>query len=180
MIFSALALAGSLYINGTRIENPPVTTLTHVDVRFDADGNIWIDAPQYAVAVTESTRTEPPSTPAPAPSAIPASTWWLVVEDAGSTRQVVDIAINGAFVARVKSGEPQRLLDLAPFLQPGRNLAVFQAAASPGAVGSLKVYIGRGFDADGAIQINDPSVRFVRRQGEGEAGGTLSFSFDVR
>lgn len=176
ILVAALASAGTLNINGVRVDAPPATTMSDVSVRFDADGNIWIDAPQYRVAVI-------PPAPEPRPpepvGTITPGTWWLVVADDNSTRQQIDVAVNGTFVLRVKSGDPQHLVDLAPYLRHGRNTVVLQAAPSDGATGNLTVYVGQGSNGAAGLSLGTPAVKYIRQPGIGTAGGAQAFSVDV-
>lgn len=171
-----LASAATVYINGVRADALPATTMEDVNVRFDTDGNVWIDAPQYHIEVVQR---GPTTAPATATAPLPKGLWWLVVEDVGSSTQQVDVAVNGTFVVRVKSGDPQHVVDLAPFLRKGKNTIVFQAAAAPSAVGTLKMYVGRGTESGGSITLGTPAVRYNRRAGEGVDGGSEAYSFDV-
>jgi hypothetical protein len=61
------ALAGSVFLNGVRIDSVRGQSFEKVTVRIDDQGNVHIDAPHYAVR-TESVRTPAPA-PAPAPVA---------------------------------------------------------------------------------------------------------------
>jgi hypothetical protein len=63
--FFPFALAGSVYINGVRADVPPEITLSNATVRFDAQGNVWVEAPGYRVQVLS-----PPEAVAP-PAARP-------------------------------------------------------------------------------------------------------------
>ncbi|RKH59046.1 hypothetical protein D7X96_35945, partial [Corallococcus interemptor] len=59
-----LALAGSVFLNGVKIDGVTNTRFEKATVRIDAEGNVHIDAPGYAARVTTVTPT--PATPAPA------------------------------------------------------------------------------------------------------------------
>jgi hypothetical protein len=63
------ALAGSVFLNGVRIDSVRGQSFEKVTVRIDDQGNVHIDAPHYAVR-TESVRAPAPAVaPAPAPVA---------------------------------------------------------------------------------------------------------------
>lgn len=78
-LWLAAANAGDIYLNGVRADVLPVMSMENVTVRFDASGNIWIDAPMYRVSVvpsgTPAPTYAPPAayTPTPAPAPAPTS-----------------------------------------------------------------------------------------------------------
>jgi hypothetical protein len=100
---AAPAWAGSsgaaVYINGVRAEALRDVQLKGVNVRVDAQGNVWIDAPQYAVEVDGRA-----AGASVAPVAVESGLYWLVIEDNGSVGHSVQVAINGALVRTVVSG----------------------------------------------------------------------------
>ena len=70
------ALAGSVYLNGVKIDGVTNTKFEKATVRIDEAGNIHIDAPGYAARVTTVTPPAPaaaPVAPAPAPATAPAA-----------------------------------------------------------------------------------------------------------
>ncbi len=71
LLAASFASAGEVYINGVRAQGMPVMTMENVTVRFDAQGNIWVDAPQYQVTVVKGGTGAPPAPASPA-SAYPA------------------------------------------------------------------------------------------------------------
>ncbi len=65
------ATAGDVYVNGVRADVLPVMSMENVTVRFDAQGNIWIDAPTYRVRVSTGDAPAAPYAVPPAPVAVP-------------------------------------------------------------------------------------------------------------
>ncbi|MFP2907219.1 hypothetical protein ACLESD_19650, partial [Pyxidicoccus sp. 3LFB2] len=64
------ALAGSVYLNGVKIDGVTNQKFEKATVRIDEAGNVFIDAPGYAARVTTVTPTAPAApTPPPAPQA---------------------------------------------------------------------------------------------------------------
>jgi hypothetical protein len=173
--------AGSVYINGVRADVPPITTLEGVNVRFDEQGNVWVDAPGYRVQVVS-----PVAMPEPAPVprratdvAAPAAraTWWLVTEDVGSVGHSVEVFVNGVLVRRIASGEPQVLVDLSPWLRSGPNVVTLNPLpGAPTAAGSLSVYAGRGATIAGTLHLDNPEVTYTRRAGEPAASRQFTFN----
>ncbi|RKI42052.1 hypothetical protein D7Y27_17415 [Corallococcus sp. AB004] len=66
-----LALAGSVFLNGVKIDGVTNTRFEKATVRIDAEGNIYIDAPGYAARVTTVTPTTVTPTPATPSTATP-------------------------------------------------------------------------------------------------------------
>lgn len=192
-------LAGSVYINGVRADLLPEVTLNDATVRFDSQGNIWIDAPGYRVEVLPpaeyaGSRSTSPSAPAPTPPAaavatvppvsgasasrVPLATWWLVSEDNASSGQALEVVVNGTLAKRIASGDPQIILDLAPWLRPGPNTVVITPVPN-GAQGggALVLYAGRGANLSGTIHLDNPDVVYTRRAADG--GGARQFTLTV-
>ena len=173
-----VAWGGGVYINDILIEPTSIadTTLEGVSVRFDGDGNVFITAPKYEVKVVG---TEPP--PASPPSAgVTAARYWLVSEDGGSTGHTVECWINGRQAAVLRSGEPQRILDVGPWLQVGTNRIEMKATSLNAQGGNLYVYVGTGrADETGTVRMDEPAVQFgVSPSRKGEMVREYSFVVD--
>jgi hypothetical protein len=68
-LLPATALAGSVFLNGVRIDSVRGQTFEKATVRIDEQGNVHIDAPGYAVRTVSVPAPAPAPTPAPAPVA---------------------------------------------------------------------------------------------------------------
>lgn len=190
LLLTQAAFAGSVYINGVRVDVLPEVTVTNATVRLDSQGNVWIDAPGYRVQVLQTgqavnvppagssqaapQRTQAASQPDPASGAarIGTGVWWLVTEDNTSSGHALEIIVNGALVRRIVSGDPQLLFDIGPYLRHGSNAVVINAlpGPTPGG-GALSVYIGRGNNLSGTIRLDSPDVTYSRRASDGGSGG---------
>jgi len=152
------ALAGGaaeIRLNGVLVNGLAGQTLEDVDVRFDAEGNVWIDGPRYRVDAVEPVRAGAP---------VPTERFWLVSQDSDSRGQAVDVEVNGKLIRTVRSGDAAVILDLAPFLRRGANEVVLRAAAAPGATGGpLSVHVGEGANRGGTIDLVNPDASLVRR-----------------
>ena len=200
LVSLAAALAGEVYLNGVRAEEVPVMSLENVSVRFDAQGNVWIDAPMYRVSVAPpppvpTAYTPPPPAysspgytpvpaavpayvPAPAPPAlgeIKAGRWWLVTEDNDSRGQDIEVVVNGVSVRHVRSGEPQAIVDVGTWLRSGTNTITLRAAGGSYAGGMLVIYVGQGSESGGTVRMDAPDVRYSRRALDLGSGGEKSF-----
>lgn len=197
MLLAPLVLAAEVYVNGVRADVLPVMTMSGVTVRFDASGNVWIDAPTYKVSVVDrpaaggvsavaaaplaATPTAPARVPvAPGGPGVGAGAWWLVTEDTGSVGQSVEVYVNEVLVRRVASGEPQVLLDLAPYLRPGANpVRIVARPPSVPPAGSLSVYVGRGASAEGTVRVSTIDLRYSRRAEDGLGGSVKEYTVNV-
>ncbi len=192
------ALAGQVFVNGVRADVLPPVTLERCTVRVDPQGNIYIDAPGYKVAVTQQGDAAPVATgmygapapmtvqgpppvvgggaatssaPVPVASAaalpVPAATWWLVTEDARSGGQVAEVRINGVRVRTVRSGEPQLVLDVGPWLRAGDNtVEVVPQSDTAASGGALSVHIGKGTPGGGMLRMESPAMTWTRKAGD--------------
>ena len=169
------AVAGAateVRLNGVLVNGLAGQTLEDVDVRFDAEGNVWIDAPRYRVDAVE---------PAQAGAKVPTERFWLVSQDAESHGHAVDVEVNGALIRTIRSGDPAVILDLAPFLRPGPNEVVLRAAAAPGATGGpLSVHVGEGSNRGGTIDLVNPDASLVRRAGRSDRDSAQRAQLVVR
>lgn len=158
LLLIASALAGGVYINGVRADVLPEITLTAVNVRFDAAGNVWIDAPNYRV---EAVPTE--AAPAPRPNPVPSGQWWLVTDDRGSTGQALSVLVNGVAVYRIQSGQGQVIVDLGHYLLHGQNeVRIEPVGVDTIGSGILNVYVGHGVNEAGTVRIDQAIVRYAR------------------
>lgn len=185
---SPSAWAGALYVNGVRADSLRNMELKDVDVRIDADGNIWVDAPRYTIEVVAPgdpppvAHTPAPPVTAPAPSspgALAAGTWWLVSDDNSSTGQVVDVYINGVLVTTLRSGDPQLLMDVSRYLHRGNNQVLFTARPGQPGGGLLDLYLGSGSNDSGTLNLNTPEITFTRRSSDSANGASRQFELNV-
>lgn len=160
-MLAARALAGDLYINGTLVQPTALAgrTLEGTNVRFDAQGNIHIDASRYKIELV------PPPNPVPAPvvpqpAVVPYGRWWLVTEDTQSAGHIVEVWINGMLVTTVRSGDGGKLLELSRWLQPGSNAVVVKSSSSSASGGVFAVYLGEGSANNGPFRMPSPAVSF--------------------
>jgi hypothetical protein len=157
-LFPASALAGSVFLNGVSIDSVRDQKFEKVSsVRIDAQGNVHIDAPAYAVKTVSAPAPAPvapapapapvAAAPAPAPVATPAPAapvapaaadiaparitrrYWLVTEQSatGMTEYDIDLYVNSKWVRKLRNNEEQVITDITHLLQPGKNAVLFMA-----------------------------------------------------
>lgn len=154
---STVALGGQVYVNSVDVtDRLKDQTFSDAEVRFDADGNVHIEVAGVRIEAEPS-----PAPPPPTPTGnIPLGRWWLVTDDAASAGHLVEVWINGRKARLVRSGDPQLILDIAPWLAVGSNTIEMKArSASPGG-GPLYLYVGRGDNASGTVVLDHPDVQF--------------------
>lgn len=176
-LLASVALAGDLYVNGVKATGLRGQDFEGCDIHIDERGDIWVTAPRYVIRSTEE-----PQAPQPGVqhSAVSAGRWWLVTEDHASTDHTVEVFVNGTLVRRVRSGEPQVILDLAPWLVPGANNATFSALPGPQpGGGALHIYLGSGYNDAGVVRISDPQIDYLRRSTDPPSGGMMDFVLTV-
>ncbi len=149
------ALAGSVYINNVRVDELPAISLQNVSVRIDAQGDIYIDAPNYKVQVVGQS-TAAAATSSPHAVAAASQVWYLVSEDDGSSSGIVDVYVNDRYVRRLESGQAQVLVDLSNYVQHGANKVQFVVRTAPS--GRLGAYVGAGDPSAGNLHIDNPAV----------------------
>lgn len=152
-LLPALALGGSVFLNGVNIDGLTDVKFEKATVRIDANGNVQIDAPHYKV-VQDPVAAQRPPPPAPAPVVAPpppqpvaapapspvqpaaaqvptriTKRYWLVVKQSapGMTEYDVDVYLNAKWLMTVKNGMYDDAVNITRHLKPGQNTVVFEA-----------------------------------------------------
>ena len=103
--------------------------------------------------------------------------WWLYVDDQGSTGHQVTVSINGTAVKQLRSGDTV-ILDVGRWLRPGSNAVRIDSISSQATGGPLYVYVGRGVDNNGTVDLGTPEIQYgLGRSREGAA--TREFQLQV-
>lgn len=172
-----------VYVNGTEATGMKDFQFKAVDVRIDADGNVWIDAPRYRIEVSKpavtQTSTSSSATNASTPSAILPARHWLVTQDMGSAGQVIEVLINGTSVREIRSGQAQLILDIGPFLKAGSNVITFRPIDTGTPTGAaMQIHLGEGTNESGTLKLQNPQVSYSRTGTE--PAGERSVEYIVR
>lgn len=169
LVAPGLALAGSVYLNGVRIDGVTNQKFEKCTVTIDAKGDVHIDAPGYAVQGADSGAKAPP------PPGTGSKRYWLVKEEnyPGKTQYDVDIYINSVFFKRIRSGGDQVVLEITKALRPGpnvihfaaqKNLAEQRKSFSPQVY--LRLVIGEGNVGGQNVMIENPLIQYKRTADE--------------
>ena len=162
----------SVYLNGQPVDGLANLKLEKVTVTFDANGNVRIDAPGYAVQTLGNTA---PTTgtrlvDSPTPTASVAKHYFLVTEQPtpGMTGYDVDVYVNSKWIRKLKGSEDQIVIELTKFLQPGPNKIMFAAKKNPGDRKSFSpnhtfnITVGEGAAGGDQVMIDNPLLTFKR------------------
>lgn len=167
LLASGTALAGSVYLNGVKIDGVTNQKFEKATVRIDEKGNVLIEAPGYAVKQVEG---GPGDAPAPT-SGVIRKQYFLVTEQnvVGMSEYDVDLYVNSKWVRKLKSSEDQIVTEITKNLIPGRNTVMFIAKKNaPEARKSLspshffRIIIGEGTMSGDHVMIDNPVVKFER------------------
>lgn len=171
VLWMSAVLAGQVTVNGIDVTDAlRGQTFEGATVTFDEQGDIHISAPGYRIEIEGAAPAETVTAPDPAPPAEPpappagagvaAGRWWLATEDSGSTGHTVEVFLNGSLVRTIRSGEPQLIFDIGPWLRPGDNdVRIVSESVAPGG-GALYVYLGSGTNETGTVVLGQPDVQF--------------------
>ncbi len=153
-LVAALAGAEDVEINGVIVDSRSVAGMTFpgVTVRFDAAGRAHLTIPGF---IAEGRTAAPPVA-----AGVPRARWWLATEDGGSTGHKITVEVNGKVAVEVASGQPQRILDLAPWLVAGANTVIVRSVSTAATGGALYVYVATGTDRSGTVLMDAPTVQF--------------------
>ena len=172
-LLSAPALAGELFVNGVSVEGLTNQTFEKVNVRIDDKGNVWIDAPGYAVKrVNAPVERDPGVVVRDVPSSLSLH-YFVVTEQSppGMTEYDIDLYINGKFIRSMHSGDEQLVMDINKYLKVGKNQVLLQAKKKPprpeGAKSVSKSHVFRVIVGEGAmgadqVVIERPLITFTR------------------
>ncbi|MGZ6143033.1 MAG: hypothetical protein ACXWLM_06825 [Myxococcales bacterium] len=176
-------LLASVFLNGVNIDGLRSQSFEKCrTVKIDDRGDLYLDCPGYEVQAQAA----PAATPAPVPVAAasmapstPAGVitkhYWMVSEDAnGAQAQYdLDVFINSKWVRKIKAGEPQIVLEVTRYLQPGQNKVLFAATKhveggrkSTSAGSFLKITVGEGESGGNTVMIDNPLIECKRTAAE--------------
>lgn len=171
VLAASSALAGSIYLNGTRIDGVTNQKFEKCTVTIDAEGNVRIEAPGYAVQGQGSAGQATTNTQA----ATASKRYWLIKEEnyPGKTQYDVDIYINSVWFKRIHSDDEQVVQEITKYLRPGPNVIHFAATKNIGNQRKsfskqvyMKIIIGEGNIGGSNVMIENPLVQYTRTANE--------------
>jgi hypothetical protein len=192
----ASVLAGSVFLNGVNIDGVTNQKFDHANVRIDERGNVFIDAPGYAVKTVQPgmqgmntagvpmTGTGVMMVPPPQMT----RRYWLVTEQTvpGMTEYDIDVYVNAKWIRKLRNSEEQIVTEVTKFLQPGRNTVLLTAhkvtngprkSFSPEHL--FQVILGEGNVGGDNVMIDNPLVKFKVTAADTD-DTSKEFSFNTR
>lgn len=181
-----ILLLASTFLNGVNIDGLRSQSFEKCrTVKIDDRGDVYLDCPGYEVQ-QQAPAASAPLIPAPVAAASVAGQavagaitkhYWLVSEDAGGgqAQYDMDVFVNARWVRKVKAGEPQIVLEITRYLQPGPNKVLFAATKhveagrkSSSPANFLKITVGEGESGGNTVMIDNPLVECKRTAAETE------------
>jgi hypothetical protein len=161
-LVAAAASAADVYVNGTNVQGLTGQRFEKVNVRIDERGDVYIEAPGYAV------RRVPVGAEAAPDAGVVTQRYFLVTEQTqpGATGYDIDVFLNGRYLRTLPGDEGQIVADLTSRLAPGKNQVTLQARRSAvdggaprgdGKASLFRVIIGEG-QIDGEKVVIEKSV----------------------
>jgi hypothetical protein len=162
------AQATTLYVNGTPVDGLRSVELKNVTVQVDENGDVFVLAPQYNVAIGDEAKekankkdvVKPPDPTGD--GEVPSNRWWLISEDNESTGHVIDIEINGTVIQTFKSEGKPLIFDTGPYLSMGDNQIRFISRGKKSGGGAVWLYLGTGSVDGGRVSQDEPKIKFKR------------------
>ena len=184
LAFSLSASAANVYVNGTPVDGLKNFEFTNVSVQIDENGDVFIIAPQYNVALgdeaTKKKSNKKDVTTPPTPTGdgtVSGNRWWLIADDNASAGHIVDVEVNGTVIRTYKSGEAL-IFDVGPYLSTGNNSVRFLSRGAAPSGGALFLYLGTGSVDGGRISQDEPKIKF-KRNSSSSAQDEVSYSLEV-
>jgi hypothetical protein len=172
-----ILVLASVYLNGVNVDGLRSQTFEKCKtVKIDEKGDVLLECPGYQV---EAPQARPAATPVLQAAVQNAMTrhYWLVSEDQNSAvaQYDVDVFVNAKWVRKIKAGEPQIVLEITRFLQPGPNKVLFAATKradaarkSTSSAAFLKLVVGEGEAGGNTVMIDNPLIEYKRSAAETE------------
>ncbi|HEY3447060.1 MAG TPA: hypothetical protein VGK67_11880 [Myxococcales bacterium] len=182
------AMAGSVYLNGTKVDGLTNTKIEKCSAEFDAKSNVLLNCPGYAVKVEGAeAQKPPPAKDEPAPTQI-AKHYFLVTEQGqvGASQFDIQLFINSKFIRTMRSEEEQIVTELTKHLQPGKNVVTFVAKKQVGQDRKsfspehfYRVIIGEGAAGGDKVMIDEALITFQKTAAD-TADATQEFTLSAR
>ena len=167
--FSSSAHAVDVYINGTKVTGAVKDrAFQGVNLLFDAEGNVYINAPGYTVTAADTATAQEDS-----PTAGEAQ-YWIVVNNVQVGHYRVIVKVNGSKVADVASTQRQQLVNVSGAVKSGKNDVTLTFYPMPDApkiqeTEGTSILIGKGTE-DNLGQLSVTQVLGKHEQKTGKVG----------
>ena len=174
-------LVAAVFLNGVNVDGLRSQSFEKCkSVKIDDRGDVYLDCPGYEVQAQAVPASAPvaAASMAPAAPAAPATIskhYWMVSEEANgaATQYDFDVFVNSKWVRKIKAGEPQIVVEVTRYLQPGPNKVLFAATKhveggrkASSAASYVKITIGEGESGGNTVMIDNPLVECKRTAAE--------------
>ena len=180
-----ILLLASVYLNGVNVDGLRSQSFEKCkSVKIDDRGDVYLDCPGYEVQsqpapVVPAAPSAPVAAasmaPAPAAAAVITKHYWMVSEDANGAQAQYDfdVFVNSKWVRKIKAGEPQIVLEVTRYLQPGANKVLLAATKhmeggrkTNATSAFLKITVGEGEAGGNTVMIDNPLIECKRTAAE--------------
>ncbi len=152
-------IAGSIFLNGVKIDGVRDQEFKAVNIKIDKEGNIHISAPQYIVKTSDESAQKQAAP-------VQAKAYFLVTQISKDGRggYDIDLFINGNWVKKITNKDEQIVMDLTKYLQNGKNtirltgIKAKDETANPQSAGFTEVIIGEGSAGKNNVVIDKPLI----------------------
>ncbi len=168
--------AASVYLNNVKIDGVTNQKFEKATVRIDEKGNVFIEAPGYAVKAVEGGPGAGAATAGDSEGpARMTKHYWLVTEQTvpGMTEFDIDLYVNAKWVRKLRNADEQLVAEITKYLTPGKNTILFTAHKVAGEARKsfssehvFRVIIGEGAVGGDNVMIDNPIVKFERTAAE--------------
>lgn len=164
------AQAVTIYFNGVRVNGLKNQQFKNCKVRFDAQGNVHITAKGYAVKQVPKGGSGTSGSSGGSGGSVVNKRYFLVLtgKDVKKVQYDVDVYVNGKWVKKFRSSEPQVVYDVSKKLRQGVNVIHFAATKNyrgqPRASSSkgtyMRIILGTGHKGGGTVNITQPYIDY--------------------
>lgn len=159
LLFTTHLTAGSIFLNGVKIDGVIDQEFKGVNIKIDREGNIHISAPQYIVKFSEESEKK-----RVAPTH--AKAYFLVtqISKEGRGGYDIDIFINNNWVKKIINKDEQIVMDISKYMQNGKNtirltgIKAKDEVPSPQSMGFTEIIIGEGTAGKNNVVIDKPLI----------------------
>ncbi|MDX9720940.1 MAG: hypothetical protein RBU37_09325 [Myxococcota bacterium] len=181
----AQASPPKVYLNGVDITGLNNQEFENATIKLDADGNIYIEAPQYRVEVQGPNKDPAAAAAASSTSTAVTGNYFLVANHtpSGGSQFDVDVYVNGVLAKTIKNEEAQVILDISGKLSKGTNTVKLVAKKKAGvsataSTNQLEIFVGKGTSNPTQLTIDRQYFTF-RVNGSQVSDVSESYTFEA-
>ncbi len=161
LLLSYPLFAGSIFLNGVKIDGVRDQEFKSVNIKIDKDGNIHISAPQYIVKTEEAQQNKPVQ-----PTQAKSYFFVTQISKDGRAGYDIDLFINETWIKKITNKDDQVVMDLTKYLQNGKNkirltgIKAKDVVTDTMSAGFTEIIIGEGISGKNNVVIDKPLIDF--------------------